>query len=461
LTEPYDTKQYTAGIKLSKSNKTASVVLLEWTGQDSSIVGYKTLTCSNNLQEVIDWLEQHLNGADVEVAAGVDSSSLRYLNIQIPVVDEKQRHGLLKTQAEAKLPLSADQMSLAWQTHQNGRGLHCRTAVIRKQLLQSILSQSDRIGTICPEAVGLAAVWKRYSRSGHQRGILLYRREKDILSAFVQDGHIQSSSVIDADGADLRDGSPAGLLMHDIQAELEIIESETREKMPVVILSETPADEFLSQLCAHIQDGGRTCEIEYLQDVQNSASVTEMEALGLALEAKAGAPIDFDFRAVEQIGQSAQEDTKAGLGLRKAILITLALLILVLASSYWKTKKDVALMDKVMSSSHEDLTVQQVLDEQSYRETIARARPDLIDLFTRIQKCQKNILLDTLEFEKGKPVKLTATAQSYDAAFEFQKELEAQNKNVIKSAQLLEPRKDAKGEKVRFTLTFQYLNFSK
>ena len=44
---------------------------------------------------------------------------------------------------------------------------------------------------------------------------------------------------------------------------------------------------------------------------------------------------------------------------------------------------------------------------------------------------------------------------------EFQKELEAQNTNVITKVRLLEPRLDQKGEKVKFTIIFHYRNFSK
>ena len=459
MTQPYDnTIKYTAGVKLSKACDAATIVLLEWTGPDCNVVACETLACSENLREVSIWLDKHASGDEVTVAGGVDSSAIRYLDIRIPPVDEPQQYRLLKTQAEAVLPLSADQMALSWQVTQDDQGLLCKTAVIRKQLLPP----SDRIQTISPEAVGLSAVWKRYGDAEQRHCILLHRREHDILAALLKHGHLRHSTVIDADGADLKNGSPAGLLLQDIQAELETIEADCQQKVPLFILSENPKDDFLNHLCERIQNSGWNSNVVFLKDYpKQDCGTKEAEAFGLALTAKTDKRTDFDFRQAERIEQPEQTNAKAGTQFRNMIAITIALLVLALGASYWKVKKDVKLLDEVMSAGYEDLTVQQVLKEQSYRETIARTRPDMMDLFERVQKCQKGILLDTFEFEKGKPVKITATAPSYDAAYQFQKELEVQNKNIIKTARLLDPRVDAQGKVIRFTVTFDYRNFSK
>ena len=451
-------KKYTAGVKLSKACDAATIVLLEWTGSDIKVVGCETLTCSGNLREVSSWLDKYASRAELMVVGGVDSSAIRYLDIRIPLVDEPQQHRLLKTQAEAVLPLSADQMALAWQVTQDAQGLLCKTAVIRKQLLP----QSDWIQTISPEAVGLSAVWKRYGDAKQRDCILLHRREHDILAALLKHGHLRHSAVIDADGADLQSGTPAGLLLQDIQAELETIEADCQQKVPLFILSEKPKDDFLDLLCRQIQNSGWESDVVFLEDYpEQDGEIKALEPFGLALAAAMEKRVDYDFRQAERIDLPEQTNAKAGIPFRKAIAITIALLVIALGISYWSIKKDVKLLHRVMAASHEDLTVRQVLAEQAYRETVARARPDIVDLFRRIQKSQGSIPLDTVEFEKGKPVKITATANSYDAAYQFQKELEAQNKNVITKVRLLEPRLDPKGEKVKFTIIFHYRNFSK
>ena len=167
-------------------------------------------------------------------------------------------------------------------------------------------------------------------------------------------GHLQCSAAIDAEGADIHDGIPAGLLLQDIQTELETMQAECGDGVPVFVLTENAADTFLEHLCTQIQDNGWKCEMTLSQDLLTpDCNIDAIEAFGLAL------------------------------------------------ASYWSTKHEVKLLRKVMATENDSLTVQQVLTEQSYRETVARARPDIRDLFERIDKCRGSILLDTFEFEKA------------------------------------------------------------
>jgi len=185
----------------------------------------------------------------------------------------------------------------------------------------------------------------------------------------------------------------------------------------------------------------------------------EIDRLGL--DADLDARFGFDSLGRAELMQRPDEDRNAATAVfYKTVAFTVLLLALALGASYWSVKHEVKLLREVIATENEGRTVQQVLTEQSYRETVARARPDMTDLFERIEKCKGKILLDTFEFEKGKPVKITATAQSYDAAYEFQKKLETENKNIITLARLLDPRMDQKNNKVQFTLTFHYRNFS-
>ena len=455
------TVKYAAGVKLSATMNAATIVLLQGAGADIEVAGCETLACSNNLREVWKWIDKQTDGGTVTVVAGVDSSILRFLDIRIPAVDQKQQYPLIQTQAEAVLPLSADQMVLAWRTEPDSQGLLCRTVAARKELLQPVLAKSERNQAAIPEAVGLATAWKRFGRDAEQPCILLHRRESDFLLAMLQDGHLRRSTVIDADGADLRDDLPAGLLVQDILAEIEAVEAGCEQKLPLFILSENAQDDFLDSLYMQIQGAGWNTEIAFLEDFSKwDCGVEALEAFGLALTAITTEPVDYDFRQAEILDRPDETGANAATQLRKAIAITIALLAVGLGISYWGIKKDVKMLHQMMTVSHDDLTVQQVLGEQAYRETVARARPDIMDLFQRIQTCRGKTLLDTIEFEKGKPTKITATADSYDAAYQFQKELEAQNKNVITKSRLLEPRLDQKTKKVKFTITFHYRNFS-
>jgi hypothetical protein len=453
-----DISKYAAGIKFSAAMNTAMIVLLD--RNDNQIVKRETLSCSHQLSEVSAWLAENTADVGASLAAGLDSSQVRFLDIRIPAVTEAQLLPLLRTQAEAMLPLSADQMGLAWQAEQDKQGLHCNTAVIRRKLLQPLLDQPTPIRHITPDAVGLAAVWNR-GKDGPAQCILLLRRSHDFLVAMVNDGHLQRSAVIDAEAEDLQNASPTGLLLQDIQTELESLQAEYRKKVPVFLLAEASSDVFLKSLRDQIQDIGWDSKIVPLSQVCNKdCQIEAIEAYGLALTA-ATEQVDYDFQRAEAIQRPNEDRTTVAAQVRKVVALTVLLLAAALGTSYWNAKHEVTLLREVMATENDGLSVQQVLDAQSYRETVARARPDMTGLFERIHKCKGDILLDTFEFEKGKPVKINATAKGYDGAYAFQKKLETENKNVITGVRLLEPRLDQKSNQVRFMITFHYRNFSK
>lgn len=453
--------KYTAGIKLAAGADSATIILLERNGTDNTIAACQTIACSRSLREVGPWLVQHGAAGTAQVVAGLDSSCVRFLDIRIPPVDEPQRYPLVQTQAEAALPLSADQMALAWRSEQDEQGLRCRTAAVRRDIAGPLMTETGPVQIVVPEAVGLAEAWNRYSVDGHKHCVLLHRRRHDFLAAVMQGGHLQRSAVIDAEGEEPGSGIPGGLLLQDILIELESIERECDHKVPLYLLSESAEDEFLESLCGQLQSSGWEVEISFLEALTAyDCGADGLEAFGLALAAMPGTPIDFDFKEAERRSRPDPADANLAVQFRNAVAVSLAILLFGLGLSYWGIKKDVRLMRQVMASGHEGLTVQQVLDKQAYREVVARARPDFADLAERIAKCQGSILLNTLEFEKGKPVKITATATSHDDANRFQKDLESENKNVITKAKMMEQRLDQNGKQVHFTMTFHYRNFS-
>ena len=116
-------------------------------------------------------------------------------------------------------------------------------------------------------------------------------------------------------------------------------------------------------------------------------------------------------------------------------------------------------METVRSETTNDISAEQILKQQQFRESIARARPDMKDLWEKIQVSQEGVLLDSFEFEKGKPIKITAKGGKYDSVYKFQKTLESQN--GISDVKLMEPRYNEKEKKTYFTMTFKYKHFSK
>jgi Tfp pilus assembly protein PilN len=94
-----------------------------------------------------------------------------------------------------------------------------------------------------------------------------------------------------------------------------------------------------------------------------------------------------------------------------------------------------------------------------YRQHVAKARPDLLELLDLLRQVQpEGLLLDQFTFERGKPVELRGIADSYEQAYEFQKKL--QQRSEIRQVQLLEPTLDEKTKKINFRIRFLYRSFS-
>ena len=112
-----------------------------------------------------------------------------------------------------------------------------------------------------------------------------------------------------------------------------------------------------------------------------------------------------------------------------------------------------------LAAEAEGLTARAVLERQGYRESVARARLDMLALLTAIQDSRDGLLLDAIEFETGKPIRLTASAGGYDAVYGFQKRLA--ERPGVSGVRLIDPRLDEKTGQVRFTMQFHYQHFTK
>jgi hypothetical protein len=103
---------------------------------------------------------------------------------------------------------------------------------------------------------------------------------------------------------------------------------------------------------------------------------------------------------------------------------------------------------------------QAVLQQQALVKTVARHRPDLLGMLTEINAGQNDgIVLDGLLFKKGSTVTLTGQADNMEQMWKFQANLRAQK--GIKGAEIANAAPDSKTKKIKFTITFDYKEFTK
>jgi Tfp pilus assembly protein PilN len=103
---------------------------------------------------------------------------------------------------------------------------------------------------------------------------------------------------------------------------------------------------------------------------------------------------------------------------------------------------------------------EQAREHQALLKTVARHRPDLLQLLKDLGAGDTDgIVLDSLHFKKGQPVTVTGRADNEEMMWKFQDGL--RNQNGIDDVDNPSATPDKKTKKLKFTVTFQYRNFTK
>ncbi|MHC4553463.1 MAG: type IV pilus biogenesis protein PilM [Planctomycetota bacterium] len=453
-------KTLSAGIVISPTERAIKLAVIGRQGEALTLVGSEDLPLADGIRKATERVRQ-IAGVEVPVVVGVDSAQVRFVDVSLPPVDESQMESLLKVQVETKLPMPVEQMSLAWSQKPGAEGIDCTVAATKAEWVNASMVLPAELTHCTIAAQGLVEIWKRAS-VGQSRCVLLEQQESRFLMALVCDGRMQSSLVIDAEMGDDTDQVLGELVVQDILQALDGLSIE-QGRPSVVILSESAAQS--QALKIRLEECGWDAELcspdEILSQVLagGEPAVSDLKATGLALLGFSPEQIEYDFSKAIKAETQRRQVQAGALNLRNAIAITLGLVVLSMAFSYWAMKKDVSRMQAVLTEKTDELSAEQILKEQQFRESIARARPDMQDLWEKIQLSQEGVLLDSFEFEKGKPIKITAKGGKYDSVYKFQKTLESQS--GISEVKLIEPRYNEKEKKTYFTMTFKYKHFSK
>ena len=71
----------------------------------------------------------------------------------------------------------------------------------------------------------------------------------------------------------------------------------------------------------------------------------------------------------------------------------------------------------------------------------------------------EGVVLDTLHFKKGQAVTVTGQADNMEQMWKFQSNLRGQKE--LKGAEIVNATPDSKTKKIKFTITFEYREFTK
>ncbi|MBN2512422.1 MAG: hypothetical protein JXB18_05740 [Sedimentisphaerales bacterium] len=459
--------QQAAGLVISAAEGKIWTAVIRRRGEGFERIHQAVFDLQDGLDSAVQQLRRQAGETPMSVVIGLDSSRLRFLEMTLPPADAAQLPFLIRTQAEAQLPLEGEQMQLAWRLSPAVQGYGCTVAAARLDATDSALSRlslNGRLTAMVPEMAGFARLRRHYFAPTPEVCVVLRRRTDGFAMALLDGAALVQCSVVHADPSEAAQ-HPA-LVMQDILMELDAIEKKHGRKCPVYLWAQI--DPFMREIEAKIRQTGWEVSIleadkAALQRAKIGADEDiygpQLDAAGLAMLGLSETAPAFDFLQMRRMAQPLEDAKRRRKQRLRAIGYIVGLALLCAAVSFWSLKLQVRQLQQELASEVDELKAETLLQRQNYQEAVARARLDLLELFEALQISRDGLLLDSIEYEMGKPVKLIASAGSYEQVYGFQKRLLTQN--GVSQVRLIDPRMDDRTKQVKFTMQFQYKHFTK
>jgi Tfp pilus assembly protein PilN len=145
--------------------------------------------------------------------------------------------------------------------------------------------------------------------------------------------------------------------------------------------------------------------------------------------------------------------------LKVACAIVVVMLVLSVVVCFAIDVASSGAIEKRLKTSGSEADINLLMQRQKLIKAVAQERPDLLDLLGQVTASgESGIKLESFHFKKGQPVTITGQASNNEQLYKFEKSL--QDRKNIKSVKM-NPSRDTKTKKSKFTITFHYRNFTK
>lgn len=401
---------------------------------------------------------------------GLDSTGVAFYRVSVPAVDGQETAAIVKMQAESLLPLPPDQIEVAWRTNPSHNGnMDITIAAARKEHIEKFATavKDFRPHSILLSCEGTTKAWQSLFADCQPQALLVNIGVENTQVCLVQNGLVARAGVMDMGMSGLApaSGTASGVrdrFSHDLGILLASFGWDGTGPWPLFVLSD--GSEAMGHIVDMLNAAGMPAKasVPTPQNLKSPAGFGTREAyeyrtpLGLALIAldKSSATLNLFDRVLQE-----QEQQKAATAWRSVALAAAAAAMMLIALLVTVYLTDVA------SAKRWDALVKQPdfqasLQQQTLVKTVARHRPDILELLTLISAGQnEGVVLDTLHFKKGQAVSVTGQADNMEQMWKFQANL--RERKEIKSADIMNATPDAKTNKTKFTITFQYKELTK
>jgi hypothetical protein len=415
---------------------------------------------------------------------GLDSTAVAFYRVTAPAVEPQEMASIVRMQAESLLPLPPDQIEVAWRATPGTNGsVEITIAAARRELLRTF---SGEVHDLHPAHIflsceGTAKAWQSLfddqeqgaasalGRIGEQRTMLVDIAAQNTQVCMIQNGLVTQAAVLGTGLADLSDDAatlqhPESIerFGHDLRAVLGSFGWEDSALRPIIVLSD--GGEAMSRLLEALVAAGLPVrasvpdprKLKTPADFRGQDLYEYRTPLGLALMALEGSSAALDLferiaaqEAQEKASSAWRSVSLAGAG---AVAVLIALILTVYFTDVASAKRWTELVSRPQFEAQRQ--------HQALLKTVARHRPDLLELLTCINAGKNDgIALDSLHFKKGQVVSIAGQAGNTEQMWAFEKNLRAQKD--VKDVQIATQTQDSKTKKVKFTIQFSYQAFSR
>ncbi|MEN6577386.1 MAG: hypothetical protein ABFD90_13670 [Phycisphaerales bacterium] len=406
---------------------------------------------------------------------GLDLTGVTFYRVNAPTVDEHETAAIVRMQAESLLPLPADQIEVAWRTSPSNNGnMDITIAAARKEHLDKFAGsvREFRPRHIFLSCEGMAKTWHGLFAKREQEAFLVSIGVENTQVCLVQNGVVTRAGVLDMGMTGLTPSggeesvSPSNgaieRFAHDLRILLSSFGWDDASSRPVFVLSD--GGQAFQRIVDLLDAAGLPAKasVPSVEQLKAPAGFGAKEVyeyrtpLGLAMIAleKPSATLSLFDRVLEE-----QEQQKAASAWRSVALAGAAATVMLIALLVTAYFTDVA-SAKRWEGLVQQPDFQAALQQQALVKTVARHRPDLLEILTEINAGQnEGIVLDTFHFKKGQTVSLTGQADNMEQMWKFQANLRGHK--GIKDAEIANAAPDSKTKKIKFTITLAYKEFTK
>jgi len=412
--------------------------------------------------------------SDRIVVAGFNTAGTIFHRTTVPAVGDKEIESIIQLQAETRLPLPPEQIELTWRADQlRDEQMGVTIAVARKELLQKFVGKVRcfKPAKILLNSEGIVKIWEVFFSGNKENAVVLSTGSHNTQVCLVEQGRLSNAVVLDIGIEEFstdvteQQTETTERFAQDMRSVLDLFGCSNQDELPVFVLSDGSAS-YVS-IVSSLRLAGLNARVA-TPDINGLMAKSELSdediyqyrtPIGLALMAfDEGAD---ELNIFERLYNPAQKSVQRHWLYAPKVTIAIAsiMLVLLVIVSYAVDITGPNSIEKRLEASVSDVDMNLLVKRQQLIRTVARERPDLLDLLKVVNESgERGIKLTTLFFKKGQPVSISGQASSNDQLSRYEKNL--QNTKGIEKVNYT-ANTNAKSKKITFTMTFHYKNFSK